>query len=331
MASIREVAKLAGVSPSTVSRVINVTANVDAEKKDRVLKAIEESGFTPNEVARSLFKKSSKTIGVIVPSITNPFFAEMSSAIEHTANQHGYRMTICNTGGDVEKEKTAISMLTSMNVDGIVLTTSNKGLKKIIENCETPIVAIDRAVSRNTAGGYIHCDNYEGGRMAAQHLIDCGCKSIVCVRGLDRISSASERYKGYQDVCMEQGIKEHSIQCDYSFHEGLEMTQKLLEQFPDVDGIIACNDMVAISIYKVLCRRNIRVPEDIQLIGYDNIALAHLMTPELTTVGQPIKKMGIKAVNMLLQKETKSYKEYIFSPELIVRETTKEMKGADHQ
>ena len=106
--------------------------------------------------------------------------------------------------------------------------------------------------------------------MAAQHLIDCGCKSIVCVRGLDRISSASERYKGYQDVCMEQGIKEHSIQCDYSFHEGLEMTQKLLEQFPDVDGIIACNDMVAISIYKVLCRRNIRVPEDIQLIGYDN-------------------------------------------------------------
>ena len=99
MASIREVAKLAGVSPSTVSRVINGTANVDAEKKDRVLKAIEESGFTPNEVARSLFKKSSKTIGVIVPSITNPFFAEMSSAIEHTANQHGYRRR-CRKGED---------------------------------------------------------------------------------------------------------------------------------------------------------------------------------------------------------------------------------------
>ena len=323
MASIREVAKLANVSPSTVSRVINGTANVDEEKKRRVLKAIDESGFTPNEVARSLFKKSSKTIGVIVPSITNPFFTEMSSAIEKTANEFGYRMTICNTSGDVEKEKNAVSMLTSMNVDGIVITTSNQELKKILENCETPIVAIDRAISKNTAGGYIHCDNYEGGRMAAEHLIRNGCHSIVCVRGLESISSARERYQGYLDVCREHHIKEQSIQCDYSFTEGLAMTEKLLEEFPDVDGIIACNDMVAISIYKVLCRRNIRVPEDIQLVGYDNISLAHLMTPELTTVAQPIEKMGVKAVKMLIQKETKGYKEYIFSPELIIRETTK--------
>lgn len=323
MASIREVAKLANVSPSTVSRVINGTANVDEEKKRRVLKAIDESGFTPNEVARSLFKKSSKTIGVIVPSITNPFFTEMSSAIEKTANEYGYRMTICNTSGNVEKEKNAISMLTSMNVDGIVITTSNQELKKNLENCETPIVAIDRVISKNTAGGYIHCDNYEGGRIAAQHLIQNGCKSIVCVRGLESISSARERYQGYLDVCTEQGIREQSIRCDYSFTEGLTMTEKLLEEFPDVDGIIACNDMVAISIYKVLCRRGIRVPEDIQLVGYDNISLAHLMTPELTTVAQPIEKMGVKAVKMLIRKETKGYKEYIFSPELIIRETTK--------
>lgn len=323
MASIREVAKLANVSPSTVSRVINGTANVDEEKKRRVLKAIDESGFTPNEVARSLFKKSSKTIGVIVPSITNPFFTEMSSAIEKTANEYGYRMTICNTSGDVEKEKNAVSMLTSMNVDGIVITTSNQDMKKILENCETPIVAIDRVISKNTTGGYIHCDNYEGGRIAAEHLIQNGCRSIVCVRGLENISSARERYQGYLDVCRENNISEQSIQCDYSFTEGLTMTEKLLEKFPDVDGIIACNDMVAISIYKVLCRRNIRVPEDIQLVGYDNISLAHLMTPELTTVAQPIEKMGVKAVKMLIQKEAKGYKEYIFSPELIIRETTK--------
>lgn len=328
MASIREVAKLANVSPSTVSRVINGTANVDEEKKRRVLKAIDESGFTPNEVARSLFKKSSKTIGVIVPSITNPFFTEMSSAIEKTANAYGYRMTICNTSGDVEKEKNAISMLTSMNVDGIVITTSNQELKSILEHCETPIIAIDRAISKNTAGGYIHCDNYEGGRMAAEHLVRCGCKSIVCVRGLDDISSARERYQGYLDVVKAHDIKEQSIQCDYSFSEGLTVAEKLLAEYPDVDGIIACNDMVAISVYKVLCRRGIRVPEDIQLVGYDNISLAHLMTPELTTVAQPIEKMGVKAVEMLIQKETEGYKEYIFSPELIIRETTFERSEA---
>ena len=301
MASIREVAKLANVSPSTVSRVINGTANVDEEKKRRVLKAIDESGFTPNEVARSLFKKSSKTIGVIVPSITNPFFTEMSSAIEKTANEYGYRMTICNTSGNVEKEKNAISMLTAMNVDGIVITTSNQELKKILENCETPIVAIDRVISKNTAGGYIHCDNYEGGRIAAQHLIQNGCKSIVCVRGLESISSARERYQGYLDVCTEQGIREQSIRCDYSFTEGLTMTEKLLEEFPDVDGIIACNDMVAISIYKVLCRRGIRVPEDIMMAAVGDSRAGRVAYVPLTSVHLHYRTAGDKAARLLLE------------------------------
>lgn len=327
MASIREVAALANVSPSTVSRVMNGTANVDPEKRERVLKAIEESGFTPNEVARSLFKKSSKTLGIIIPSIKNPFFTEMSSAIEHTANQYGYRIILSNTGGDLEKEKNAISMLVSMNVDGIVLATSNAGLRSYLETCKIPIVTVDRLISKNASGGYIHCDHYEGGRLAAEHLIDCGCKSIVCVRGLDGISSAKERYTGYLDVCKENGIKEQSIICDYEFKEGLTMTEELLKQYPDVDGIIACNDMVAISIYKVLHRKQIRVPEDIQLVGYDNIYLSRLMTPEITTVAQPIEKMGVKAARLLIKKESSRQQEYIFSPELIIRETTKAKKG----
>lgn len=331
MASIREVAALANVSPSTVSRVMNGTANVDPEKRERVLKAIEESGFTPNEVARSLFKKSSKTLGMIIPSIKNPFFTELSSAIERTANQYGYRMILSNTGGDLEKEKNAISMLVSMNVDGIVLATSNAGLRSYLDNCKTPIVTIDRLISKNASGGYIHCDHYEGGRLAAEHLIDCGCKNIVCVRGLDGISSAKERFAGYLDVCKENGIREQSIICDYDFNEGLAMTEDLLKQYPDVDGIIACNDMVAISIYKVLHRRKIRVPEEIQIIGYDNINLSRLMTPEFTTVAQPIEKMGVKAARLLIKKESNRQQEYIFSPELIIRETTKLQKGADAQ
>lgn len=332
MASIREVAKLAGVSPSTVSRVINGTANVDADKKERVLKAIDESGFTPNEVARSLFKKSSKTIGVIIPSITNPFFTEMSSAVEHTADRYGYRMTLCNTDGSLEKEKNAISMLTAMNVDGIIITTSNHELKKVLEHCETPIVTIDRAIARNNAGGYIHCDNFEGGRLAAEHLSDCGCRSIVCVRGIQQVSSARERFEGYLEVCRERKLQEQSVECDYEFHQGPQMVEELLQKYPDVDGIIACNDMVAISIYKMLSRRGIRVPEDIQLIGYDNIFLSGLMTPEFTTIEQPIEKMGVRAVEMLIRREADTgYQEYIFSPKLIVRDTTIKKKGDDQK
>ena len=125
LASIRDVARLANVSPATVSRVMNNTANVDEEKRQRVLSAIKETGFVPNQVARSLFKKSAKLIGLIVPSIENPFFTQMASAIEKTADDMGYRILLCSSTDDVEKEKTMISMLTSMNADGIIITTSN--------------------------------------------------------------------------------------------------------------------------------------------------------------------------------------------------------------
>lgn len=331
MASIREVAELANVSPSTVSRVMNGTARVDEEKRKRVLWAIEESGFTPNEVARSLFKKSSKTIGMIIPSIKNPFFTEMASAVEKTANQSGYRMILNNTGGELEKEKNAISMLEAMNVDGIVIATSNSELCGYLDNCKTPVVTIDRLISKNVSGGYIHCDHYEGGRLGAEHLLDCGCKSVVCVRGLERISSANERYAGYVDVCRERGVEPQTIICDYEFSEGLEMTEQLLSRYPNVDGIMACNDMVAISIYKVLHRKKIRVPEDIQIVGYDNIYLSSLVTPEITTVAQPIEKMGVKAARILIKKEGKQQLEYVFSPELIIRETTKKKKGVETQ
>ena len=133
MASIREVAKLANVSPATVSRVMNGTANVDTEKKERVLRAISETGFIPNEVARSLFKKSAKIIGLVLPSIENPFFTQMASAVEKEADANGYRVLLYNTGNDFEKEKSAIQMLLSMNADGIILTRSDEMLKPYVE------------------------------------------------------------------------------------------------------------------------------------------------------------------------------------------------------
>lgn len=327
MSSIREVAKLAGVSPATVSRVINGTANVEAEKKERVLRAISETGFRPNEVARSLFKKSAKMIGLIIPSIQNPFFTQMSSAIEKTAEKYGYRLILCNTMGDLKKEKNAISMLSSMNADGIILTTSNEKIRTFLNKCEIPIVTMDRLISKNATAGYIHCDHYEGGRIAAQHLIDCGCKNIVCVRGPKDISSAKERYAGYRDVCKEQNMIEQTVECDYDFNAGLTAAEELLKRYPKVDGIIACNDMVAISIYKILHKKKIRVPEEVQLIGYDNVYISTLVSPELTTVAQPIEEIGVKAAELLIHKEENREKEFVFHAQLVVRETTMNKKG----
>lgn len=323
MASIRDVAKLANVSPATVSRVMNNTANVDEEKRERVLCAIKETGFVPNQVARSLYKKSAMLIGLIVPSIENPFFTQMANAIEKSADAMGYRLLLCSSADDVEKEKTMISMLTSMNADGIIITTSNDELIPYINNSTIPIVVTDRQLEESINCDYVHCDHYKSGRMAMEHLLECGCKNIVCIRASQYISSARARYEGYADVCKERGIAQQIIDTEYSFEKGLEVTEKLLEIYPKVDGIIACNDMVAISVYKILNRHKIKVPQDVKLIGFDDIYISRLMTPEITTIGQPIHEMGKKAVELIVNEHKSAKREYIFEPSLIIRETTR--------
>ena len=325
MASIREVARLAGVSPATVSRVMNGTAIVDDEKRERVLQAIADTGFVPNAVARSLFKKSAKTIGLIIPSITNPFFTQMASAIEKTADKHGYRLIFCNTGTDLEKEKSSLTMLESMNADGIILTTSHDEIESYVEQCKVPVIVTDRLFKEKTDYNHVHCDHYAGGRLAMEHLVECGCKKIVCVKGPQQISSAKARYDGYKSICQERKIEECTIECDYDFNAGLTMTEELIKQYPDVDGIIACNDMVALSIYKILSKKGIDVPGQIQLIGFDGIYLSELLTPELTTIEQPIEEIGRKAAELIIYKDENdnTEKEYIFQPTLIIRQTTK--------
>lgn len=328
MASIREVAKLANVSPATVSRVMNGTANVDTEKKERVLRAISETGFIPNEVARSLFKKSAKIIGLVLPSIENPFFTQMASAVEKEADANGYRVLLYNTGNDFEKEKSAIQMLLSMNADGIILTRSDERLKPYVESCTVPIVITDTLFSGGEADAYVYSDHYQGGRLAAQHLIDCGCRKLVCIRGLQGIVSARARYEGFRAVCNEHGIEARYVDCDYTFAKGLEASEYMLEKYPDVDGVVACNDMVAISAFKVLHRKGIQVPEQVQLIGFDDIDLASLMSPGLTTIAQPIKEIGRQAAELIIKNEEHNLgeKRYILPVSLVERETTKKRK-----
>ncbi len=329
MASIKDVATLANVSPATVSRVMNGTAKVDAEKRERVMRAIEETGFVPNEAARTLFKRSAKIIGLVIPSIENPFFTQFSGAVERTADAYGYKVVLFNTDGEIEKEKNVLQMLCAMNADGIILTTSSEGVDSDLENCTIPVVVTDRLTAQKGADAYVHCDHYKGGRMAAEYLMECGCQNIVCLRGKQDISSARERYLGYKDVCFERNIKLKVIDCDYSFEAGTKATEQMFDTYPEVDGIIACNDVVAISAYKVLHQKGIKIPERVQIIGYDNIALSQLVTPELTTIAQPIERLGVKAVEILLQREETKEKEYILEPKLIIRETTKKNGGKE--
>lgn len=325
MVSIREVAKRAGVSPATVSRVINGTANVDPAKKERVLTVIEETGFKPNELARALFKKSSKIIGVIVPNIENAFFSELARAIEEEAYQNNYRILLCNSQNDTEKELLNIQTLSQLRADGIIIMTNSEGLASKVGDCSVPFVILDRKIEGLNEIAFIEADHYKGGRMAMEHLLRCGCKNVVCMRGPQKFSSGQQRFLGYQDVCRENGLKEQWLDCDYDYEEGLHVAEKLLREYPDVDGILACNDMVAIAAYKILLNKGLRVPEDVQLMGFDNIRFSRLFAPEFSTIIQPIREMGTLAVQVIVRYANGEpiRKENVFDVSLMERQTTK--------
>lgn len=325
MASIREVAKLAGVSPSTVSRVMNGTAKVDEEKRQRVLAAIDETGFKPNELARALYKKSSRIIGVIVPNIENPFFNELAKAVEEEAYRNGYRILLCNSNNNTEKEIMNIQMLNQMNADGIIIITNSDYTAQEITRFDLPVVVVDRKLKSSGEIAYIEANHYKGGKLAMEHLLQCGCKNIVCMRGPLEYSSGLMRYQGYQDVCKQYGIKEQCVDCIYDYEAGLKAAKKLISAYPNVDGILACNDMVAISVYKILIREGYRIPENVQIIGFDNVKSSWLVTPEITTIRQPITDMGTLATNIIMRygNGLPFQKENMFDVSLVERQTTR--------
>ena len=181
MATIREVAQLAGVSPATVSRVMNGTAKVDEEKRKRVEDAIRETGFMPNKLARALFKNSSGLIGLIVPNIENPFFNELARVIEEEAYGGGLHIVLCSSGNNTQKEADNIHMLEQMKADGIILITNGDHTESMIEKCPLPVIVVDRHITGSGEVAHIEADHYKGGRLAAQFLVDCGAvRSCAC-------------------------------------------------------------------------------------------------------------------------------------------------------
>ncbi len=328
MATIKEIASLAKVSPATVSRVINNTAKVDEEKRKRVEAAIKKTGFKPNALAIALYKKSSRIIGLIVPDIVNPFFNELAKEVEAEAHRRGYNILLSNSNNDSKKEAENISLLESMHADGIILVTNNSKTGGIIKDCKLPVIVVDRHVEDGVEVAHIESDHYEGGRMAAQCLVDKGCKNIVCLRGPQAFASGKLRFQGYKDVCRENGLDVHYIDTKYSFAAGTRAAERLLDRYPAVDGVVAANDMVALSLFKYLSGKGKRVPGDIQIVGFDDIGISSLVTPALTTIHQPIQDMGRRAIEIICKhSKGESYeKENVFRVKLVERETTKKKR-----
>ncbi|MED4456319.1 LacI family DNA-binding transcriptional regulator [Metabacillus fastidiosus] len=324
MASIKDVAKLSEVSVATVSRVLNDKGYVSEDTRKKVEQAIAELNYRPNEVARSLFKKQSKTIGLIVPDITNPYFPELAKAVEDTAMKLGYTMILCNSDEDIEKEQRYLDILLQKYVDGIIVFSNTLSMDQI-RKLNIPIVSIDREISKDLPT--IVVNNKKGAKLASSFLREKGCKRIAHLRGPYGIVNADERYAGYMDVVAEEEWfhEGYIVNGDYNMQSSIEATTELLRLHPEIDGIFAASDTMAIGAIKAVHKLGMKVPEDISIIGFDGIRLSEATTPELTTIVQPIYELGETALTMLVKLIEQQPMEEIFyklDVHLVEREST---------
>ncbi|WP_133582396.1 LacI family DNA-binding transcriptional regulator [Aureibacillus halotolerans] len=328
MPTIKDVAKKAGVSVATVSRVLNKSGYVNAKTEKRVLLVIKELNYTPNAVARSLFKKQSKTIALIVPDITNPFFPELARAVEDVTSKAQFTLIQCNSDEQIEKELQYLEILKQKYIDGIILVSNSMDVKTL-KALNVPVVLIDRPNEPSIPT--ITAKNREGAQLAVRYLLSIGCKKIAHIKGPAHVVTAKHRYEGYLDVVKSEPwfSSELIIEGQYQVNIAMEETIRLLHERQDIDGIFAGNDLMAIGALKAAQKLGINVPEELSIIGFDGISTSQMTSPELTTVAQPIYNMGAMAADKLIKMIQKQplqmpYEELDIS--LVVRQTTRREK-----
>ncbi len=323
MVNIKDVAKLANVSVATVSRYLNQNGYISEQAKEKIEKAIHELDYRPNQIARSLSKRQSKLIGLIVPDIQNPYFPQLARAIEDTALHYDYTVVLCNTDGTVEKEQLYMNRLSQNYVAGLLVATNAMDVKAY-EEIDIPIVALDRLIESNIPT--VMTDNFGGAKKGTAHLIECGAKNLLCLRGPKNVKAADERERGFYAAIEGTDSKGKTIVAGFDFNEASSVIIKVLSEDTSIDGIFASSDAVAIAAIKMIQSINKQVPRDIQVVGFDGIELGKMISPELTTVCQDIYQIGQYATKMLIEQiEGKPLKDQLIIVEtnLIVRGTTR--------
>ncbi|HEY0826860.1 MAG TPA: LacI family DNA-binding transcriptional regulator [Bacilli bacterium] len=333
--TIYDIAKEAGVSVSTVSRVINNTAPVKDITRNKVLSYINKYQFQPNALARSLTKKETGMIGIILPDITNPFFPEVFAGAEEEARDKGFTFFLCNTAGNHGRESEYLSLLRDKQVDGIIflggrinLTRCSAELVKEITdlNHKIPIVLVNGNLS-NASCYRVITDEFLGAKLATQHLIDLGHKDIGFLGGLDFMVPTVQKVKGFYQTMKDNGLeirKEWTLHGEFSIPDGRRLMEQFLLMKSKPTAIFCVNDFTAIGAIKAVVEKGLRIPEDIAIIGFDDTPLASAIIPELTTVSQQSQELGRTAVEVLhkLINKEKVKKLTVIKPELIVRQST---------
>ncbi|GAB5052990.1 LacI family DNA-binding transcriptional regulator [Pediococcus ethanolidurans] len=300
MVKLSDVADLAKVSVTTVSRVINNYGSLSQKTKDKVWSAINELNYQPNNLARSLQGKKTQLIGLIFPGVSNPFFGELVQTLENQLFDKGYRVILCNSANNAEKERAYLRMLSANQVDGIITGTHNLGIEEY-EKVSVPIVSSDRHLGDHIP--IVTSNNYQGGRLATTSLVNTGSKKITIITGANSPENpTNERLQGYLDILKKNKLSTNELELPFSMTPQLKriaIKDLLMNEHPD--AIFCTDDLNAILVSDIATEEHIKIPQQLKLIGYDGTQFIQQYYPKLATVIQPIAEISALLIDLLLK------------------------------
>lgn len=326
--TIVDIAQKLGVSYTSVSRALNGKKGVSGETRRRILAEAEKLGYQPNALARGLVSKSTSTIGLVIPDITNPFFPEVARGVEDACREAGYNLFLCNSNWDRDQERLCLEALQKNRVDGLIINPNSAANVAFIEKMRIPVVFLSTRIDDKKTS-YVGIDNAWGARLAVEHLLACGYQRFGFIGGTDQSYSNRNRQIGYLEALNAHGVAvDEGLILNGSFdtESGYQLARQLFSGPNPPDAVFAGNDIIALGVLQYVQERGIRVPEDFGLVGFDDIYAAGLPQVQLTTIAMPKTYLGRKAFDMLLEKisapETAAA-QYVIQPKLMVRNTTR--------
>ena len=327
---LRDIADLAGVSVNTVSRALTGKPDVSSKTKARIQAISERFGYTPNALARGLIQGRTRTVGVLVTDCTDPYYATLIQAIESTASAHGYAMLMATSGEDPDKERLSLSVLLERGVDGLLFVPVDVAAEHVARLVERNLCLAFLARRPKGYGGiYVGTDNVMGGRLAAEHLLALGHTRIARIDRTDKAASALEQWEGHHAALADAGLREDPLlvhRAPPTFDGGRQAARWLMGLQPLPTALVTFNDAQALGLMAELQGNGMEVPDSLSIVGYDDIALTSLVRPALTTIAQPIWRIGSLGTQLLLRAiegQPIARRKNLLQPKLIVRGSTK--------
>jgi DNA-binding LacI/PurR family transcriptional regulator len=303
--TIKDVARESGFNISTVSRALNNGYGVNDQTREHVITVATRLNYRPNRIARGLVTGRSHSLGLIVSDIRNPFFAEVARGAEDAARSANCDLVLCNSDLDADKQMQYVQSLLAKRIDGIIMnsvSTLSREQQDQLAGTGAAIVLLNRPASNHTFST-VCADNEAGGAMAARYLSGLGHRKIAHLTGPRQHGNLSDRTRGFVRALQsaEHPVQPIVLHGKFNFDGGTELTRKLLDKHPDVTAIFAANDVMAFGVVQAVLDRGLRIPEDLSLIGFDNLEFSNIVHPPLTTIHQPKYEMGAAAVDILLR------------------------------